>query len=287
MRNKGQILRNRRAGPRLGMAASATAAELLPHRAVYDLSLHERTDRSGITAISGRMVYEFDGSSCDGYTVNFRFVTQFDTEDFSRLIDEQSTTYEAPNGESFDFAMRSYIDGNLDRETRGSAAPENGGTHVSVERPEPIEHDLGPSLFPTQHLKDLLAKIGEGRTFYETTLFDGSEAGSKVMTTTVIVGRRATLEPDDPEHALLSELGEPRVLARQYRLFRPAERDGSGEGVPTYRIEFKLHQGGISHDLVMDYGDFAIAGELVELEPNPAGLRQEARGERCGTCVVV
>lgn len=244
----------------------ALADELLPHRAVYDLSLHERTERSGITAISGRMVYEFNGSSCDGYTVNFRFVTEFDTEEFSRLIDEQSTTYEGPDGESFDFAMRSYLDGDLDREARGSATPNEGGTHVSVERPEQMEHDLGPSLFPTQHLKDLLDKIAEGRTFYETTIFDGSEAGSKVMTTTVIVGRQSTLNADDPEHELLAAAADAEYWPVNIAYFDLQKGDATGEGLPTYRIAFKLNRAGISHDLVMDYGDFAIAGQLVELE---------------------
>ena len=37
------------------------------------------SDRSGITGLSGRMVYEFNGSPCEGYTVKFRFVTQIDT----------------------------------------------------------------------------------------------------------------------------------------------------------------------------------------------------------------
>lgn len=244
----------------------ALADELLPHRAVYDLSLHERTERSGVTAISGRMVYEFNGSSCDGYTVNFRFVTEFDTEEFSRLIDEQSTTYEGPDGESFDFSMRSYLDGDLDREARGSAVPEEGGTHVSVERPEQTEYNLGPSLFPTQHLKDLLGRIAEGRTFYETTIFDGSEAGSKVMTTTVVIGRRSTLAADDPEHDLLAAVGEASYWPVNIAYFDLQNGDATGEGMPTYRIAFKLNETGVTHDLVMDYGDFAIAGQLVELE---------------------
>lgn len=266
MRMKGihlAILASFLAGGGLG---PALAEELLPHRAVYDLSLHERSERSGITAISGRMVYEFNGSSCDGYTVNFRFVTEFDTEEFSRLIDEQSTTYEGPDGESFDFAMRSYLDGNLDRESRGSAVPEDGGTHVSVERPEQTEHDLGPSLFPTQHLKDLLEKIAEGRTFYETTIFDGSEAGSKVMTTTVVVGRQAALPATDPEHDLLAAAGDTNFWPVNIAYFDLQNGDATGEGMPTYRIAFKLNEAGITHDLIMDYGDFAIAGQLVELE---------------------
>ena len=63
-------------------AAPAFAAPLLqPHRAVYDLALDKASDRSGITGLSGRMVYEFNGSPCEGYTVKFRFVTQIATND--------------------------------------------------------------------------------------------------------------------------------------------------------------------------------------------------------------
>ena len=39
-----------------------------------------------------------------------------------------------------------------------------------------------------------------------------------------------------------------------------------GDEIPTYRISFKLHRNGLTRDLVMDYGDFAINGRLVELE---------------------
>jgi hypothetical protein len=267
MRLKGRTLSTSVALSMLVLSGSAAAQGLVPHRAVYDLSLYERSDRSGITGISGRMVYEVEGSECDGYTVNFRFVTEFVTEDFSRLIDEQSTTHEGPDGESFDFATRSFLDGQLDRETRGTATPANGGTHVVVERPDQVEYELGPSLFPTQHLKDLLDKIGEGRTFYETTIFDGSEAGSKVMTTTVVVGREGRLGEGNSQYAPLREIGDLSYWPVNIAYFDlGGGDDSSGEGVPTYRIAFKLHESGVSHDLVMDYGDFAIAGDLTELE---------------------
>ena len=81
------------------LAAPALAGPLLtPHRAVYDLSLNDASDRSGITGVAGRMVYEFEGSRCDGYTVKFRFVTQIDTTEMSRLTDQQTTTYEDGEG---------------------------------------------------------------------------------------------------------------------------------------------------------------------------------------------
>ena len=67
---------------------------LAPHRAVYDLALDKASDRSGITALTGRMVCEFNGSACEGYTVNFRFVTKINTRDVTRLTDQQTTTFE-------------------------------------------------------------------------------------------------------------------------------------------------------------------------------------------------
>jgi hypothetical protein len=245
-------------------AAFAAAEDLLPHRAVYDLSLEHSAERSGIRRIEGRMVYEFDGSVCDGYTVNYRFVSRFETDDVSRLIDERTTTYEAPEGESFDFATRSYVDQTLDRESRGTARHDNGETHVTMESPEEVVHTLRESRFPTQHLIQLLENAQAGRNFYETPIFDGSEEGSKVLTTTVIIGRRGALTEDDADHELLAAASREDYWPVDIAYFDP---DGSGgEEMPTYHIGFRLHEGGISSRLVMDYGNFAIAGELAELD---------------------
>ena len=60
-------------------AGAVMATGLIAHRAIYDLELKDASERSGISGMSGRMVYEFDGNDCTGYTTNFRFVTQIDT----------------------------------------------------------------------------------------------------------------------------------------------------------------------------------------------------------------
>jgi hypothetical protein len=50
------------------------------------------------------------------------------------------------------------------------------------------------------------------------------------------------------------------------------ETGNEGEEVPEYRIHFKLHENGMSRDLMMDYGDFSMKGTLVNLSlfPVPA-----------------
>ena len=239
----------------------ALADELLPHRAVYDLSLYERTERSGITAISGRMVYEFNGSACDGYTVTFRFVTRIDTDEVSRLTDQQTTTFEEGSGDSFTFVTRSFIDQSLQKELKGTARLSPSATLVSLEKPANEEMTLEETQFPTQHLLELLQKAQQGETFYETSLFDGSEDGDKVMTTTVIIGKQTSPRPNDAEASRIPALGDDRYWPVDMAYFDLS----TGNEIPTYRISFKLHDNGITRDLVMDYGDFSMTGRLVEL----------------------
>ncbi|WP_187971774.1 cell envelope integrity EipB family protein [Aquibium microcysteis] len=236
---------------------------LTPHRAVYDVVLGKASDRSGITSISGRMVYEFDGSACDGYTVTFRFVSQIDTSEASRITDQQTTTYEGPRGDTFDFVTKSYVDQQLDREVKGSARREQGTTIVDVDQPVPAEIELAETHFPTQHLVELIEKAKAGESFYETSLFDGSEDADRIMTTTVIIGKKETARMPAEEFPAAEAIATQAYWPVSIAYFDLS--DVEGEEVPDYRIDFKLHENGITRDLVMDYGEFSMNGKLVDL----------------------
>jgi hypothetical protein len=245
------------------LVSGAAAVPLVQHRAVYDLALDNASDRSGITGISGRMVYEIRGSACEGYTVRFRYVTQSDTRDASQITDQQTTTFEEADGKSFSFVTKSYIDQNLDKELRGNATHETSGVKVEIDKPEHKSLELTPALFPTQHLIDLIGKANEGETFYETSIFDGSEDADKPMTTTVIVGKKEATQGSDPELKALNNLGEEKFWPVDIAYFD--ETSEGGEDTPEYRISFKLYENGLTRDLQMDYGDFVINGKLVDL----------------------
>ena len=246
-------------------AAPAAAGQLLaPHRAVYDLALEKASDRSGITGITGRMVYEFNGSACDGYTVTFRFVTRIDTGDTTRLTDQQTTTFEDSDGKSFSFVTKSFVDQNLDKEIRGTATRDDKGVKIDLEKPEQQSIDIASTQFPTQHLVDLLDKADTGDTFYETSLFDGSEDANKAMTTTVIIGKQGEGNNGDPEAPALASLDKDKFWPVDIAYFD--ETKNGGEELPEYRISFKLHENGITRDLLMDYGEFSMTGKLVNLK---------------------
>ncbi len=261
-------------------AAAVAPAHAVPalqaHRAVYDLSLDKASDRSGITGITGRMVYEFNGSPCEGYTVNFRFVTQIATSENTRLSDQQTTTYEDAKGKTFSFVTKSFIDQALDKEVKGTAVQKNGGVEVVLDKPEKSVVRLAATQFPTQHLVELIGKAEKGERFYETSLFDGSEDADKVMTTTVVVGKKAVADKNDPELPALAKLAKDQYWPVDIAYFDLSDKDG-GEEVPQYRISFKLHENGLTRDLVMDYGDFSMTGKLVNL-----ALFDNAPKKACG-----
>ena len=251
------------AGIAVSSASAGAAAPLISHRAVYDLSLDKASDKTGITGLTGRMVYEFNGSPCEGYTVNFRFVTRIDTDGNSRLTDQQTTTFEDGGGKNFSFVTKSFTDQALEKELKGMAIAEPNGLKVEIDKPEKNSLDLRKTQFPTQHLVELIDKANHGQTFYETNLFDGSENGDQVMTTTVVVGKKSDAKDNDPEAGALDKLAGEKYWPVEIAYFD--DRKGGGEEVPEYRIAFKLHENGITRDLVMDYGDFSMTGKLVNL----------------------
>jgi hypothetical protein len=249
----------------LAFSDTAFAARMLaPHRAVYDLTLDRASDRSGITGITGRMVYEFNGSACEGYTVTFRFVTKIDTGDTSKVTDQQTTTFEDSDGKTFSFVTKSYEDQSLEKEIRGTANREAKGVKVKLEKPEQKSLNLVSTQFPTQHLIDLLNRADTGETFYETSLFDGSDEADRAMTTTVVIGKKAEDVKNDPEAPALASLEKDKVWPVEIAYFDESKK--GGEELPEYRISFKLHENGITRDLEMDYGDFSMRGKLVNLK---------------------
>ncbi|WP_367714806.1 cell envelope integrity EipB family protein [Nitratireductor sp. GISD-1A_MAKvit] len=248
----------------LGTAGAQAAPNLAAHRAVYDLTLGEASDRSGIDDIEGRMVYEFAGSACEGYTTTFRFVMRLETSETSRLSDQQTTTYEDGKGEVYQFVNKIYLDNVLDKEVKGIARLEDETTRVELSKPERRRETLEATRFPVKHLEELIEKAREGGGFYQTTLFDGSEDADRMMLTSVTIGKQQTAPAaGDGETKAAGALDKEPFWPVSIAYFDPATT--TGETLPEYQISFLLYDSGITRSLDMDYGEFSIRGKLVDL----------------------
>src|SRR4029078_4126864 len=158
--------------------------KLTPHRAVYEMTLDDARSASGITGIDGRMVFEFSGSECDGYTLNMRMVTQMtDSQGQTNLTDLRSSTWEEAKGQKFRFQSAQYLNDKLGDVTMGRATRTAPDTTVQVNLTQPNHAELdipGQVLFPTQHSFALIDAAQEGQSLFQAKIYDGSEKGKRV-----------------------------------------------------------------------------------------------------------
>lgn len=242
--------------------------KLVAHRAIYEMTLDDARSASGITGIDGRMVFEFTGSECDGYSLNMRMVTQMtDTQGQTNLTDLRSSTWEQGDGQKFRFQSAQYLNDKLGDVTMGRAVREAPAEAVKVKLSQPANAELdlsGPLLFPTQHSLALIEAARAGQGQFQARIYDGSEKGRKVYDTTAFIGGAvpAGNDPKLEQPAMEKGLGELVSWPVSIGYF---EAKG-GDLTPSYQIDFRLYENGVSRELLIDYGDFSIHGTLTSLE---------------------
>jgi len=245
------------------------ASHLAPHRAVYEMSLGEARSGSGVTAYDGRMVFEFTGSACRGYSLNTRLVSQItDTQGETILADVWSSTGEAGDGKSFRFHSSQRLNHRLDEATigRASRGPSDGAITVKLTQPESEEFSLdGPVLFPTQHSIALIDRAISGQKVFQAKVYDGTEKGQRVFDTTAFIGQEVKPGSDAGQLEKVArdeKLGELPSWPISIGYFDLAD----GDLTPSYQIDFRLYENGVSRDLLIDYGEYTVEGKLSSLE---------------------
>jgi hypothetical protein len=245
------------------LSADSAARLLVPHRAVYDLKLKDASERSGIEGMFGRMVYEFTGSACTGFTTNFRLVTKINTGEETRLSDQQTKTFEDLSARQFHFETKSFTDEQPDKNVTGDASEGEGGVKVEIGGTNGREVELPASAFPTTHMLDIINQAKQDKRIFETRVFDGSENGDQSLLTSTVIGKSETPEKGDVDAGAAGDFAKAPYWPVTIAYFN----DGAaGDPTPVYNMSFKLYENGITRDLTMDYGDFSLTGSLVKLE---------------------
>jgi envelope integrity protein B len=255
--------------PAGSISAPAGAVVLSPHRAVYEMSLVTARGGSGVTAVTGRMVYELTGSACEGFTQNMRFVTQMVNQSGTAMItDLRSSSWEEASGKRFRFNSSQYRDEKATEATAGDAARANATDDIKVELTKPAKKGLSLSAgayFPVQHSIALIKAAKAGKTIFRADLYDGSEKGEKVYDTISFIGR--PLSPGGNRKLPVVKNAErlDRVAAWPVSIgyFEPGS--DKRDAVPVYELTFLFFEDGVSRKLFIDYGEFAIRGELKEI----------------------
>lgn len=258
-----------------GMLASfpASASEpvhFAPHRAVYELSLADSTAGSGVSGISGRMVYELNGSACDGYTQNMRFVTVMTNQEGTETVsDLRNSSWEDADGKKLRFSSTQYQNDELADSSQGDAARSKGTTPVvgvDLTKPSKKRVSLPNDIyFPMQHASTLVKAAKSGVKLFTANLYDGSEKGEKYYLTNTVIGKELApgTRPLSPAFKGSDKLAAVESWPMTIGYF-DAGKDKEDQ-VPAYELSFRYFENGVTSDLKIDYGEFAIKGELKEL----------------------
>jgi len=254
-------------------AVPASAVDLVhfaPHRAVYELSLADSTAGAGVSGVSGRMVYELNGSACDGYTQNMRFVTVMTNQEGTEtLSDLRNSSWEDADGKKLRFASTQYQNDELADTSQGDAARSKGSTPVvGVDLVKPAKKRVSlPNdiYFPMQHASTLVHAAKNGVKLFSANLYDGSEKGEKYYLTSTAIGNEYApgTKQLSPAFKGADKLAGVPSWPMSISYFE-AGKDREDQ-LPAYELSFRYFEDGVTSDLKIDYGEFAIRGELKEL----------------------
>lgn len=246
------------------------AITLAPHRAVYDITLEKAAPGSGVSELSGRMVYELNRTKCNAYVQNMRFVTQVtDAKGNKKFTDLRTSNWEPDEGQSLEFESSHYHGDALEEATQGRARREGVTAPVTVKltRPRNKRIELGSGIyFPMQHSRALIAAARSGRNNFYARLYDGSEKGEKAYQTNAFIGRRLPAGAIELPAELRTRAGLSNRVAWPVSISYFEPDGGTRDEAPTYELSYRYYDNGVSTRLRIDYGDFVILGHLSAID---------------------
>jgi EipB-like len=252
----------------VAVAANASAAALAPHRAFYVLEADRLDDKGGITAIAGKLAYEITGNECDGYAVNYRIANRYvQGEGSPQTMDIQLTSFESGDGLELDMRQKQFVNGSLESETRVKGSmPKSGGVGAgTLEAKENKTFEIdAKAIFPTAFQKQLMIDAEKGETRSAAVVFEGSD-DQKATRAIGFIGAKKPLGilasgADAATLDGLNKLPYWPVTVSYYAL------DAQGDEPPTYSASFNMLENGVSTDLKLDYGTYALKGKLEKIE---------------------
>jgi hypothetical protein len=254
-----------------GRVEAAASGAFLSHQALYELSLVKSRGSNSINGARGRILYNFSGSACEGYTSEFRQVSELDSgEGKVTLSDLRSKSWEDGAGKSYRFKIDTRMNDSESAPVDGVA--ERDGDHVTVKLKQPVAKTFtldGSTVFPTEQIERIIAAAREGKSVLELMVYDGSDNGEKVYNTLSVIGQpipgdRSIATPDpSTANDVMKSLTRWPVTVSYYDHDAKAK---DGEQTPVYAMSFELYENGVSRALVLDYNDFVISGALGKFD---------------------
>lgn len=237
------------------LASAAGAAPLAPHRAVYDLSLASQTEE--LLDVEGRIALDLQMEGCTLYDLDYRFVARFSQDGEETLTDQRTRAQESTDGRRYTFETQSFVDGMEQPVVSGTAETVEDETGVALTAPVEREFALPASRFPLGHTAALIERALAGERMVQLNLFDGDAEGDKQTTTSTVI-MPLPLETQ----SMLEGVEGLRGWRVDESYFNA---DSDADGLPIFHTRYTLYENGVTDEIYMDFGPYALEGALSEL----------------------
>lgn len=259
-------------------ALNSVAPTITPHKAIYTIKMAGVKNGSRISDIGGRMLFSW-ADDCSAWNMEQKMYLRFyysegDTSDsLSDLISRESK-----DGASYNFHLRRNGEGKQVAEIFSGHAnlastPDAYGAGEAIftggkERKVDLKH----ALFPAHHTMELLANARAGKKFFSVNVFDGADE-SGVNEISAFIGDALdkgaeVKQAGEKKSGTLSE--NPLMQARAWPIRMAFFAPNSETSAPDYEMDMVMLDNGVIKAMTVDYGDFSMRAELVEVVPLPA-----------------
>lgn len=248
------------AGLAIGLSAASALADLVPHRAIYSLSMG-KGDPSGRFSNVGGAVSTTVEKTCDAWITVEQIDMRVETTIGGELDQKLSFSgWESLDGRDYRFVARSRT--NLEqKQFKGSARsdPERPGKAAYTE-PKKIDIELPPGThFYLGLTKWLIERAKAGDKRAETIVFDGTDETGPQRAVAFII-------PLDKERAA-DEAGLGPLVERPGWTMRIAFFPIAGiAAAPDYEVEAVVLDNGVTPRLKMVFAGFTAIQKMEKIE---------------------
>lgn len=250
----------------VSVSSSATlAADLLPHQATYKMSLASASRPSGLVGVQGVMAYR-TARGCDGWTVENTTYLRLSYDNEADVETKWTfASWESNNGLEFRFHTRLIENDAVVEKIRGHASLEadgSGGTAwLALPKETTIPLPAG-TLFPTDHMRALIAAAESGVTTFSRVIFDGASVDNPYVVNAVL---RPVPEAERDEAA--RNLGLPPLPMWSIHLgFFPYR---SRDSMPEFELGARHRADGVADRISQQFDDFSLKVELQDFKVLP------------------
>jgi hypothetical protein len=242
-------------------AASAHAAtQIVPHRAVYDLSLAKARSSQTASQVDGRMTFVWK-DVCDGWSIEYD--TAMDlvfAKQGTQSVSWRYTAWESNDSTRMRFFLERAMNGRQTLKRRGRAEKDRDGGTAVITAPERKEIPLEPgTMFPGEHSRAILDAARAGERFLYAPVFDGTGDSNGLFVGNAVILDSEQGNAPELEVPLLADVPSWRI---NLAFFAPDDTDGT----PQSEQSVRYYANGVAGTLTLDYGDFVVRAELTELE---------------------